>query len=72
MKSSSELQETPKRCMNCRRKLELGVDVICVEEGVIGPRGIVPLKEVLFFCDDGCIASYFGNGEVVTLKRRVP
>lgn len=62
-----------KKCVECQRVLELGVDVLCVEEGVIGPRGIVPLKDLLFFCSDPCVAEYFGaHVETTKLSRRVP
>lgn len=49
------------------------MDVLCVEEGVVGPRGIVPLKELLFFCSDSCVADYFGTHvDRAKLNRRVP
>ncbi len=60
------------KCLACQRELHLGVDAMAVEQGVIGPRGFVILGKKGFFCDEGCIANHFGNGEVEQLTRRVP
>ena len=60
-------------CHHCKHRLELGEDVLTVEEGVIGPRGVVPLQEVLVFCSERCLGEHFdGGNETVTLPRRVP
>lgn len=72
MDDQTSQPQQSKKCSSCQRQLELGVDVLCVEEGVIGPRGIVPLKDLLFFCSDSCVAGYFGNTDEIKLNRRVP
>ena len=63
-----------KRCKECRRELQLGDDCIVLERGVIGPRGVVPLDDLIFFCGDDCSRSYFDVEEVrrERLRRRVP
>lgn len=61
------------KCTRCQRTLDLGIDVVSVEEGVIGPRGIVPLKEPSLFCGEDCVAGHFGDDtQVERLPRRVP
>ena len=47
--------ETKKSCVNCGHELDVGVDVIKVDEGVIGMRDFVPLGKALFFCCEKCI-----------------
>ena len=59
-------------CAHCRRKLDLGVDALRLENGVIGPRGFVSLSDPKMFCDEGCAEHFFANEEVVRLPRRIP
>lgn len=59
-------------CAHCQRQIQLGEDVLALEQGVIGPRGLVPLEKSLWFCDGECAARYFGEEEVVQLPRRIP
>jgi len=47
------------RCDNCRRKVEYGKDVLSVNRGVIGPRGVISLDDESRFCSDECVSSYF-------------
>ena len=58
-------------CTNCRQELHVGVDVLNVEEGVIGTRGVVPLADPLPFCSEACLREHFEEG-VTTLARRTP
>lgn len=53
-------QEEKKRiqCEHCRRELQLGEDVIRMENGVIGPRGFIDLDDAMFFCNDECLKGY--------------
>ena len=67
-----EDNDETKTCAQCRRTLDPGVDVLTVEQGVIGPRGLVPLGELGFFCDETCLRRYYGNDEIEQLKRRIP
>ena len=59
-------------CSQCRRKLELGVDVITVEKCVIGPRGIVPLGELENFCGEECLVDFYNDSEIIHIDRRIP
>ncbi|OHB49715.1 MAG: hypothetical protein A2Y10_06035 [Planctomycetes bacterium GWF2_41_51] len=59
-------------CSQCRKKLELGVDVITVEKSVLGPRGIVPLGEIEYFCCEACIADFYSNVDIPHIDRRIP
>lgn len=62
-------QET---CENCRRELDVGVDVIRVDEGVMGMKGFVPLEKTMFFCCDKCVREYFENGDLPSMPSRIP
>ena len=62
----------PMRCDQCRRNLDLGVDVIKMEKCVVGPRGIVPLGEVQLFCCEECLACFFHNGSLQDIPPRIP
>jgi hypothetical protein len=74
--NQEEQQEEGKtglRCDQCRRPVEYGADVITVEKGVSGPRGVVPLGEALTFCSDECLASYFGgDDDLPRISYRIP
>ena len=59
-------------CSQCRRKLELGVDVITVEKCVIGPRGIVPLGELENFCSEECLIDFYSDINIPHIDRRIP
>ncbi len=59
-------------CSQCRRKLELGVDVITVEKCVIGPRGIVPLGESENFCSEECLIDFYNDTDIPHIDRRIP
>ena len=59
-------------CSQCRRKLELGVDVITVEKCVIGPRGIVPLGKLENFCSEECLLNFYNDEDIIKIDRRIP
>ncbi len=65
-------EEKTNQCTDCRRELDLGVDAIALDYGVIGPRGFVPLGEKKFFCDENCLQRHVGETEVENLSRRIP
>ena len=67
-----EKDQNQERCKECRRDLGLGVDVVIMQHGVIGPRGFVPLDEHEFFCDEDCLERFLNGEEVVKLPRRIP
>ncbi len=67
------MEET--QCKECRSPLRLGDCLWNAEQGVIGPRGIVPLGEALNFCCEKCLADYFaedGVEDAGELPHRVP
>ena len=64
--------ETKKLCANCERELDVGVDAIRIDEGVIGMKGFVPLDKTMLFCCDKCIRDYFDLGDLPSMPKRVP
>ncbi len=58
-------------CTSCRRKFEMGVDVLALEEGVIGGRGFVPLEDVLFFCSEKCLRQHLAD-DGYGMAERIP
>ncbi|WP_197530943.1 hypothetical protein [Bythopirellula polymerisocia] len=60
---------TDLKCSECRSSIPYGGDVITAEKCVSGPRGVVPLGDIQYFCSDECISMYYGNGAV---KRDLP
>lgn len=50
------------------RTLSQGLDVWGFQQGVLGPRGFIPLEEMLYFCKEACISKYFENHE----PKRIP
>lgn len=59
-------------CTNCRKELQIGFDVLGVQEGVIGTRGLVPVADLQVFCSEHCVQKYYGDEDVATLPRRTP
>ena len=59
-----------KRCTYCRKKLDLGEDLVAAQHGVLGPRGFVPLDDYLLLCSEACIARYFED--TPTAPPRIP
>lgn len=51
------------RCANCREKIELGQAVIGAHQGVLGPRGFVPLEEPLLLCTEECTSDHYQPAE---------
>ena len=64
--------ENKKTCANCGHELDIGVDVIKADEGVIGMRDFVPLGKPLFFCCEKCLVDYFDMDALESLPRRIP
>ena len=59
------------RCAGCGDDIDFGGDAMAVEEGVLGPRGFVPLEKKLF-CSEQCISEYFCNDDLEEVPRRIP
>lgn len=49
------------RCASCQKDVTEGMDVMGVQEGVMGPRGFVPLEEMLILCSKECLRTYFAD-----------
>ena len=64
--------EKLKTCANCHAEIRLGEDLWSVEEGVMGPRGVVPLGDLLIFCSRQCVSDFFDGKEREQLERRIP
>ena len=61
-----------KTCTRCGRTIDLGVDALAVTEGVMGPRGFVPLEESRFFCSEDCLTIRVDDTQIEKLPRRIP
>ena len=66
------MSEKVLRCVVCGRKLEMGTDAIGVQEGVIGPRGFVPLADMELHCSESCAKDCGDASETLSLPRRIP
>jgi hypothetical protein len=64
--------ENNKTCANCIRELDIGVDTIRVDEGVIGMKGFIPLENTLLFCCERCLRDYFDIGNLPSMPERFP
>lgn len=60
------------KCAHCNRELDLGTDVIGIQEGVIGPRGFVQLEDMQLFCSEQCAKDYIDPVDITKLPRRIP
>jgi len=61
-----------KKCANCTRELDIGVDTLRVDEGVIGTKDFVPLDSTMFFCCERCLYDYFDMGDLPSVPRKIP
>ena len=66
------MEDNKNTCANCRRELDVGVDAIESQAGVIGLKGFVPLGEILFFCCDRCISEHFDLSDLPKKQPRIP
>lgn len=64
--------ETTHTCSHCRRDLDVGLDAIEVNAGVVGMKGFVPLGEKLLFCCEECIRDYYDLGDLAKVGPRIP
>ena len=70
-----EKEQREIQCAECEKKIEYGRDVVTVEKGVVGPRGIVPLGEMMTFCSEDCVGRYFDgtpSDDLPKLPPRIP
>lgn len=61
-----------KQCIHCQTELHFGVEVVALEYVVIGPRGLVRLRETKLFCDEDCLQRFLNDEESEHLPRRIP
>jgi hypothetical protein len=66
--------ETKKKiCNNCRRELDVGIEVLRVEQGVIGTkRNFVNLDDEKLFCCEKCLRDYYDLDDLPSLPGRIP
>lgn len=60
------------RCKECDKRIEYGGDLIAVEKCVSGPRGMVPLGEILIFCSEECLSNYYCDYDGRALPKLPP
>ncbi len=60
------------KCAQCSTELYLGVEVLGVQLGVVGPNGFVQLEDMEFLCNEACARGYFDDTDVIKLPRRIP
>ena len=58
-----------KKCANCQRELSMGLDVLSLQQGVVGPRGFVPLEEMTLLCNKECVRQYFSDDPWGSVQR---
>ena len=66
------MEKGKQTCENCRRELDLGVEAIKVNEGVIGMRGFVPLEKTVLLCGEKCLRDYYDLGDLPSVPARIP
>ena len=60
-------------CNNCRRELDIGLEVLRVEQGVIGTkRNFVNLDNEKLFCKERCLKDYYDIDDLTSLPSRIP
>jgi hypothetical protein len=60
-------------CKNCRRELDVGIEVLRVEQGVIGTKkNFVSLDHEKLFCCEKCLRDYYDLGDLPGLSARIP
>lgn len=69
-----ESQENDTSCSECDRTIQLGEDFWFAEKCVLGPRGVIPLDELFYFCSQKCIAKFFDSTDAAenVFSSRIP
>lgn len=62
------------RCGQCDRAICLGEDAHELEQGVIGPRGFVPIAATTLLCSEACVRGFVSgtDEQIETRPRRIP
>jgi len=66
------MENEKKKCANCTKDIDIGSDIIRVEEGVSGLKGFIPLENTMLFCCEKCLMDYFDMSNLPSLPGRVP
>lgn len=66
------MENDKKKCANCTKDINIGSDIIRVEEGVSGLKGFIPLEKTMLFCCEKCLTDYFDMSNLPSIPRRVP
>lgn len=64
-----EEDEDTIECAECHARIDLGRDLIRLEQGVLGPRGLVPLENAVYFCSESCMQEHVCGNEATVEKR---
>ncbi len=70
----NQQEHETRQCAACQRELRMGDDCLTIQQGVLGPRGLVPLGDKTFLCDHVCAERHFDSSGPPTekLPRRIP
>lgn len=62
------------RCGQCDRGIRLGEDAHELEQGVIGPRGFVPIAATTLLCSEACVRGFVSgtNEQIERRPRQIP
>lgn len=73
-KPGREVEGPQLRCGQCDRAIRLGEDAHELEQGVIGPRGFVPIAATTILCSEACVRGFVsGTDERIEKRpRRIP
>ena len=63
--------DTHNKCQYCAKELPQGVNVIKIQQGVLGPKGYVALEDGELFCDERCLRDFYGNNELTRGAERI-
>lgn len=70
MTSTQPTKTHRQHCANCRKPLTLGTNLYGLQEGVIGPRGFVPLEDPVLLCTMQCVRAH--GTDVPSGPERIP
>ena len=74
-RASGRMEDAESRavqCAQCQREIDLGADLLAITEGVLGPRGFVPLSKPRYMCSEACLDSQGEHRDVEKMRRRIP
>ena len=62
------------KCEQCEAHIQMSVNILGLQEGVLGSTGLVPLEDTLLFCNEDCLIKYLRDitSNMVKINRRIP